>query len=224
MEQANQGNDYVASSISYTLTANVEALLLTGTAVLNATGNTLNNILVGNSAANVLDGRAGADTMAGGQGDDTYVVDNGGDVVTENAGEGVDIVQSSITHVLAANVENLTLTGTAAINGTGNALDNVITGNGAGNRLSGAAGNDTFIGGRGQRHHRRRLGVDPSPITETSRTFRSPRGHDLHREDLRALPTTAWTPLPPSKPCVSTTSPSTSTGATTHPWPRATPC
>ena len=71
--------------------------------------------------------------MIGGLGDDTYIVDNALDVVTENANEGTDLVQSSVTYTLTANVESLTLTATAAINGTGNALDNVLTGNSAAN-------------------------------------------------------------------------------------------
>ena len=108
------------SSVSYTLSANVENLTLTGTAAINGTGNELNNVLTGNSAA---------DTLTGGLGDDTYVVGNAGDVVIENLNEGTDTVQSSVTYTLSANVENLTLTGTAAINGTGNELNNVITGN-----------------------------------------------------------------------------------------------
>jgi Ca2+-binding RTX toxin-like protein len=67
--------------------------------------------------------------MIGGAGNDIYVVDNVTDVIAENASEGTDLVQSGVTYTLAANVENLTLTGTTAINGTGNALDNVLTGN-----------------------------------------------------------------------------------------------
>ena len=94
-----------------------------------------------------LDGGVGADTMAGGLGNDTYVVDNAGDVVTESAGEGTDTVQSSVTYTLGANVENLTLTGSASINGTGNALANIITGN---------SGNNTLDGGARRRHHDRR--------------------------------------------------------------------
>ena len=76
-----------------------------------------------------LDGGLGADLMAGGLGNDIYVVDNAGDVVSEAAGAGTDTVRSSVSHTLGANVENLVLTGVAAINGTGNALNNSLTGN-----------------------------------------------------------------------------------------------
>jgi len=148
-ENSGQGTDLVQSGIGYTLGANVENLILTGTSAINGTGNALNNVLTGNSAANVLDGGVGTDKMAGGAGDDTYVVDATSDTITENASEGTDSVQSSVSFTLAANVENLTLTGTAAINGTGNALDNVLTGNSAANTLSGGAGADTLDGGAG---------------------------------------------------------------------------
>ena len=148
-ELASQGTDTVLSSVTYTLGANVENLSLTGAAAINATGNTLNNVLTGNSGNNILSGGTGNDTMIGGLGNDTYVVDAAGDVVTELAGEGTDTVQSSITYALGADVENLLLTGTAAINATGNTLDNVLTGNTGNNVLSGGAGNDTLIGGTG---------------------------------------------------------------------------
>jgi Ca2+-binding RTX toxin-like protein len=149
VEAAGAGTDTVMTAATYTLGTNLENLILAGTAAINGTGNTLNNILTGNSAANTLSGGTGADTMIGGAGNDTYVVDNVGDIVTELVNEGVDLVQSSVTYTLAANVENLTLTGTTAINGTGNADDNVLTGNSAVNTLTGGAGNDTLNGGTG---------------------------------------------------------------------------
>ncbi|MBD2442062.1 hypothetical protein H6G25_02350 [Dolichospermum sp. FACHB-1091] len=148
-ENANEGTDTIQSSVTLTLATNVENLTLTGTAAINGTGNELNNVITGNSANNILDGGAGTDTLIGGLGNDIYVVDSTTDIITENANEGTDTIQSSVTLTLATNVENLTLTGTAAINGTGNELNNVITGNTANNILDGGAGNDTLIGGLG---------------------------------------------------------------------------
>ncbi len=149
VEAASAGTDIVQTEMSWTLGANLEKLVLTGTFAIDGTGNSVANTLTGNSAANILNGGAGADTLIGGQGDDTYIVDNTGDKITELSHEGIDTVQSSVTYTLAANVENLTLTGTSAINGTGNGLDNILIGNGAANRLTGGAGNDTYVVGAG---------------------------------------------------------------------------
>lgn len=148
-ESSNAGTDTVYSDISWTLGSNLENLTLTGTAAINATGNSLINIINGNSAANILNGGAGADKMIGGAGDDIYIVDNTGDLVNESANEGIDLVKSSVTYTLSANVEALFLTGTSAIKGTGNALDNLLQGNSAVNTLNGGDGNDMLQGAAG---------------------------------------------------------------------------
>jgi Ca2+-binding RTX toxin-like protein len=110
------------------------------------TGNASVNDLTGGAGADTLDGGvAGLDTLRGGLGDDTYVISHTSMTVVELAGGGVDVVRSSVSYTLAANVENLVLTGAAAINGTGNAGDNVITGNTAANNLTGGLGNDRFV-------------------------------------------------------------------------------
>jgi hypothetical protein len=150
-ENAGEGTDTIQSSVTFSLAAlpNVENLTLTGIDPINGTGNALSNVLTGNNAANTLNGGTGTDTLIGGLGGDTYIVDNTGDVVIEIANAGKDTVLSSVTYTLDVNIENLTLTGTAAINGTGNALANIITGNDANNILDGLAGIDTLLGGAG---------------------------------------------------------------------------
>nr|WP_274534483.1 Ig-like domain-containing protein [Methylobacterium sp. Leaf85] len=146
------GIDVVQSSASYSLGGTyVEELTLTGSANLDGTGNSLNNIIRGNGGDNTLDGGRGADTMIGGVGSDTFIVDSAGDRLVELKGDaGTDVAQASVSYSLAGlYVENLTLTGTGNINGTGNSLANVITGNDGANILNGGTGADRLIGGVG---------------------------------------------------------------------------
>jgi len=164
-ENSSEGTDTVLASVNgYTLAANVENLTLTNSVTLG-TGNSLDNVIVGSGNSNeTVIGGAGNDTLdtggtnsaghtlEGGTGNDTYIVySSAHDVVVENAGEGTDTIQSSVSWDMTsiANVENLTLTGTSGLNGTGNSLDNVIIGNSGGNSLSGGSGNDTLDGGNG---------------------------------------------------------------------------
>ncbi|WP_112076531.1 calcium-binding protein [Herbaspirillum rubrisubalbicans] len=108
-EQEGEGYDTVITNSNYLLNAHVEELRLLEGFRIHATGNALDNKLIGNSADNILDGVTGADLMLGGAGDDTYYVDDAGDVVSERAGEGRDVVQSSISYRLGAQVEELLL-------------------------------------------------------------------------------------------------------------------
>src|SRR6185369_9034393 len=126
--------------------------------------NTVGNVITGNTAANILsgaedndtliggagddtlDGGIGADSMAGGTGNDQFVVEDSGDIVFESSNQGTDLVRSSVAYTLTSNVENLALTGSGAINGTGNGLANLIDGNDSDNVLTGGAGRDTLLG------------------------------------------------------------------------------
>jgi Ca2+-binding RTX toxin-like protein len=156
----------------------VENLTLAGTTDIDGTGNDLGNVILGNSGANsldvgkgadslfggggidtliggegndTLDGGDGIDEMAGGVGDDLYIINDATEVITEAAGAGTDTVSSSVTYSIAdkANLENIILTGTGALNATGNAGNNSLTGNSGVNVLAGADGNDTLDGGAG---------------------------------------------------------------------------
>ena len=150
VELAGQGIDTVRTSLaSYTLATNFEALVYTGSGAFTGYGNAADNTLLGGAGNDKLDGKAGADTLVGGLGDDTYTVDNAGDVVIEQVGAGTDTVKATVSYTLGANVEKLTLGGTAAIDGTGNELGNTIKGNDAANALFGLAGKDSLTGGGG---------------------------------------------------------------------------
>ncbi|HVR66035.1 MAG TPA: CAP domain-containing protein [Verrucomicrobiae bacterium] len=155
------GVDTVRSYFAVDLSADypgIENAALLGTAAIAATGAASANWLSGNKAGNqliglagndTLDGGGGGDKMTGGTGDDRYVVDSVYDVITENGGEGTDTVQSTVSHVLGVNLENLVLAGIASVHGSGNGGANTITGNNAANRLAGLLGNDTLTGNGG---------------------------------------------------------------------------
>ncbi|MDX2156486.1 MAG: polysaccharide deacetylase family protein [Hyphomicrobiaceae bacterium] len=153
-ELAGEGRDLVYSPVSYALPAEVENLILQGSANIDGTGNDGANSLIGNAGRNVLDGRGGADRMFGHSGNDTYYVDDAGDLVGEASGRGTDLVRATISKALFANVENLILEGTDHLNGSGNAQvnslignagNNVLDGRGGADRMFGHAGDDTYI-------------------------------------------------------------------------------
>ena len=148
-ENANEGNDAVFSTAHFQLSANVETLVLQGSADLQGYGNSQANTLFGNTGSNLLDGRGGADSMFGGAGNDLYFVDDAGDFVFENVGEGTDAVFSTVSYTLTANVETLVLQGGGNLSGTGNALANSIFGNSGVNTLDGGAGADVLTGNAG---------------------------------------------------------------------------
>lgn len=127
-----------------------------GTDILN--GEVGNDSLLGGAGSDVLDGGIGADRMEGGTENDTYTVDTwtddgnatNDDLVIEAVGGGTgDLVNSSVSYRLTDEVERLTLTGTDSINGYGNGLNNILTGNASANLLVGDLGNDTIDGGAG---------------------------------------------------------------------------
>jgi Ca2+-binding RTX toxin-like protein len=158
-ENAGEGSDAVFATADFRLPANVETLVLQGSAGLQGYGNGQANTIYGNSGNNLLDGGSGADTMLGGLGNDTYFVDDGSDQIVENANEGTDAVFATVDFTLSANVETLVLQGAANLSGTGNALanaifgnagDNVLDGQGDADVLTGNAGNDTFVFNVGQ--------------------------------------------------------------------------
>jgi Ca2+-binding RTX toxin-like protein len=162
-ELAGEGTDFVVSSASYVLSANVEDLYLaSGTAALDG-GTEIANRISGNDGVNrlsggggndrmmsyggndVLDGGTGADILAGGAGDDIYHVDDNGDEIIEAANEGIDTVYASTSTTIGWNVERLVLLAGAA-DGTGGWEANMLTGNDGANRLSGMEGSDQLFG------------------------------------------------------------------------------
>ncbi|NJL22239.1 MAG: calcium-binding protein [Leptolyngbyaceae cyanobacterium SM1_3_5] len=140
--------EQVFSAIDFSLTPELENLtLISGN--ISGTGNQGNNTIVGSAGNNTLDGGLGVDQLEGGAGNDIYVVDSSADRVIEQADGGVDLVRAASNFSLRDNLENLELTGTGNISGTGNSLANTITGNSGNNALNGGGGNDLLQGGAG---------------------------------------------------------------------------
>ncbi len=129
--------------------------------------------LYGLGGNDTIDGGAGADIMMGGFGNDTYIVDNSADKVLESVSQGMDTVKSSVSLKLATNVENLMLTGTKAINATGNGNGNVLTGNANANVMTGGAGKDIMTGG---------LGVDLFDFNAVSETTKLDTTRDIIKD------------------------------------------
>jgi VCBS repeat-containing protein len=163
------GIDTVRASVTFTLGAGVDNLVLTGAGPINGTGNGTVNTLTGNIGSNklsglggndklsgsggndTLDGGTGDDTTTGGAGNDVHIVGEAGDVVVEAGGGGTDTVRSSLlAYTLGDEVENLVITVGGEVSGTGNGKNNVITGGSGDNILAGLAGNDVLTGGAGQ--------------------------------------------------------------------------
>lgn len=162
VDSVNEGIDTVETNISYSIASlpDVEAIVLSGTANVNATGNVANNSLSGNGGNNILKGDAGNDTLIGGAGIDTLVggsgndlfqVDSTTDTITEYANDGSDTIQASVSFSLATypHLENLQLIGSTPITAGGNSANNLLVGNSGNNQINGDSGADTLTGGAG---------------------------------------------------------------------------
>ncbi|HJT13140.1 MAG TPA: hypothetical protein VJ790_11030 [Dongiaceae bacterium] len=158
----NDGNDTLTGGIGHDLLigANGNDVISGGGGNDLLQGGDNNDKLTGGDGDDTLQGGAGKDAMVGGKGSDTYVVDMIGDTVAELAGQGDDTVESSlVSYTLTANVEVLVL-GSGAVNGTGNASENRMFGNGADNKMDGGSGFDQLFGAAGNDSMLGGLGVD----------------------------------------------------------------
>ena len=184
VELAGEGTDTVQTLFGTSLLrlgAHIENLTLIGSGSHNLRGNARDNVLIGNAGDNILNGANGHDTLVGGDGndtftdprgrntliggpgDDTYVLSSTRVTLIEHAGEGIDTVEVSTSFTLryhSQHIENLTLTGTDPIDGTGNGANNTLRGNDAANRLDGAWGDDVILGNGGDDCLRGHRGAD----------------------------------------------------------------
>lgn len=157
VEFSNDGNDSVyvninKSNFTYALPENVETLNLGGNKKCTLIGNDLDNLITGNSSANIFDGKGGVNTFYGFDGNDVYIINSNTNLIIEEEGgkSGVDLVRSTVSFSLVANVENLNLEGSSDISAQGNNLNNKIVGNSGNNVINGGLGNDLLTGGIGK--------------------------------------------------------------------------
>jgi Ca2+-binding RTX toxin-like protein len=142
-------SNVLSSSVTYTLPTNINRLILTGTGALVGTANSANDTLTANTGADTLVSGTGVDSLVGGTGANLFIVNNASDIINVGASHGVDTIQSSVSFSASANVANLTLTGTAALMGTGNSLAGTIKANTGNDTLVAGSGADTLVGGTG---------------------------------------------------------------------------
>jgi Ca2+-binding RTX toxin-like protein len=161
---SNSANDYIttATDVSVTMTSDLTVGLAGdgGAAALSQweqahgasgaviTGTAGADTLTGTAGDDTINGVSGADLLTGGDGNDLYITD-GHATIVETATGGIDTVQSTGSFTLPNNVENLVFVGTYGAWGSGNKLNNVITGNAGANNLFGRDGDDTISGGGG---------------------------------------------------------------------------
>lgn len=142
-------------------------------------GGTGNDSLSGGAGDDLLNGGLGRDTLVGGAGNDTYAIGSLNTIIVEQANEGNDLVNSSISYTLGANLERLDLVGTANINGTGNGANNSIFGNTANNILNGLAGNDGINGDAGNDTLRGGTGNDTLAGSDGNDVLEGGGGNDI---------------------------------------------
>jgi Ca2+-binding RTX toxin-like protein/subtilisin-like proprotein convertase family protein len=147
VELFNEGIDTVRASSSFTLSSNVENLILEEGGDYTAGGNSLSNHIWGNAGNNILAGGLGIDTLEGGLGNDIYVLSDSLDTIIDTG--GTDTVRSSLDITLKAGMENAELVGIGDTVAIGNGTKNLLVGNMGDNILEGMGGVDTLTGGEG---------------------------------------------------------------------------
>jgi Ca2+-binding RTX toxin-like protein len=140
IELGGEGNDVVHASITWTMAANVERLILDGTAGIGGIGNGMANTMMGNDGANTLDGAGGEDVIKGGLGADSLLGGDGNDLLY--GGDGADSLDGQNDNDrLDGGIGNDTLAG-----GSGN---DILDGGADHDPLDGGMGNDQLQGGAG---------------------------------------------------------------------------